>query len=337
MALSFSTLVLAAGKGTRMKSQLPKVLHRACGRTLLGHVLAAAQAAGARTHHVVVGHGREEVLAELTSTGLHFVEVWQKEQKGTGHAAQTALPLLSKDSDTILILNGDGPLLRAETLTALLDAHRARKADLTLGVMELADPTGYGRVVLGAGGAVKAIVEEKEASAKEKKIRVVNGGVYAVSRAYLSAFLPLLKPSAKAGELYLTDILALGAKKKKKLFAFTMPAEELLGVNDLAQLAETETLLRARQHEAWMKAGVRLEAPAALWADTGVEIAAGAVIGPNVVLKGKTKIGEGAIVEAHSVLIHATIEAGATVKAFSHVESSTVRSGAVTDTPATVR
>ncbi|MGZ3693876.1 MAG: bifunctional UDP-N-acetylglucosamine diphosphorylase/glucosamine-1-phosphate N-acetyltransferase GlmU [Bdellovibrionota bacterium] len=324
----FSTLVLAAGKGTRMKSALPKVLHRACGQTLLTHVLLAASKAGADSHYVVVGHGRDEVLAELGQSGLPFAEVWQKEQKGTGHAAQMALPVISEKHETILILNGDGPLLRPETLEALLESHKSRKADLTLGVMELEDPTGYGRVSTGAGGTLKKIVEQKEASAKEQKIKLVNGGVYAVSRKYLSAFLPLLKPSAKAQELYLTDIVALGAAKKKKLFTFPMPAEELKGVNDFAQLAEVEEILHQRQRLAWMKDGVRLEAPSTLFADTSVSVGSGTRIGPNVVLKGKTSIGLGATIEAGCVIVDSEIEGGAEIKAYSHLELATVKAGA---------
>ncbi|MGE3262687.1 MAG: bifunctional UDP-N-acetylglucosamine diphosphorylase/glucosamine-1-phosphate N-acetyltransferase GlmU [Bacteriovoracia bacterium] len=328
MSEKFSTLVLAAGKGTRMKSSLPKVLHTVCGQSLLVHVLQAAAKAGAQKHYVVVGHGREEVLAELEKSGLPFSEVWQKEQKGTGHAAQMALPAMAEVEETILIINGDGPLLQPETLRSLLAAHQARKADLTLGVMQLEDPTGYGRVLTGSGGALKKIVEQKEASAKEQKINLVNGGVYAVSRKYLATFLPSLKPSAKAQELYLTDIVAMGAAKKKKLFAFTMPAEELKGVNDFAQLAEVEEILHQRQRLAWMKDGVRLEAPATLFADAGVEIGSGTRIGPNVVLHGKTKIGLGATIEAGCVLKDSVVEGGAEVKAYSHLEGAVVKSGA---------
>jgi bifunctional UDP-N-acetylglucosamine pyrophosphorylase/glucosamine-1-phosphate N-acetyltransferase len=328
MKEKFSTLVLAAGKGTRMKSALPKVLHAAAGQSLLAYVLKAAAEAGAENHYVVVGHGGEEVLTELEKSGMPFAGVWQKEQKGTGHAAQMALPIIAIEHETILILNGDGPLLRAETLRNLLAAHKSRKADLTLGVMELEDPFGYGRVLTGAGGALKKIVEQKEASAKEQKIKLVNGGVYAVSRKYLSTFLPLLKPSKQAHELYLTDIVALGAAKKKKLFSFPMPAEELKGVNDFAQLAEVEDILRQRQRLQWMKEGVRLEAPATLIADAEVSIGSGTRIGPNVVLKGKTSIGLGANIETGCVIIDSEIEGGAEVKAYSHLELAIVKTGA---------
>jgi bifunctional UDP-N-acetylglucosamine pyrophosphorylase / glucosamine-1-phosphate N-acetyltransferase len=323
----FTTLVLAAGKGTRMKSPLPKVLHRACGRTLLAHVLSAASQAGASRHLVVVGTGKELVEAELTALDFPHEAVFQAEQKGTGHAALCALPHLQKTDDLVLILNGDGPLLRPETLAALVEQHRKNKAELTLGVMEPADPFGYGRVLLDKGGRPRRIVEEKEATEKERRIRVVNGGLYLVNRALLAALLPKLKPSAKTGEIYLTDIVALAVAGKKRTAASRISAEELAGVNDLSQLAEVEKVLRRRRVTAWMQAGVRVEVPEAIWMDDSVECAPGAVLGPNVVLKGKSRIGAGAVVEAGCVLKDSVVEEGAEVKAYSHLEEAVVRKG----------
>ncbi len=323
--LRFSTLVLAAGKGTRMKSPLPKVLHRACGRALLGHVLEATTEAGATSHFVVVGSGRDEVLTELAGYTQETQEVWQKEQKGTGHAAQMALPALKKAEDLILILNGDGPLLRAETVRAFVENHLAQKADLSLGVMEIADPFGYGRVVLERGGKPRAIVEEKEASEKEKKIRVVNGGLYAVSRKLLGQILPKLETSARTGEIYLTDIVKLAHKAKKKLVAFSIAAEELGGVNDLLQLSQAEAILRRRRVEQWLREGVRIEAPDAIWLDYSVKCEPGAVIGPNVVLRGHTSIGAGAVIEAGCVVKDSIVEAEAEVLAYSHLDGALLR------------
>ncbi len=322
----FSTLVLAAGKGSRMKSSLPKVLHKACGRSLLEHVLAVAEAAGATNHYVVVGHGRELVLEELGRSRRTFVEVWQKEQKGTGHAALMALPLLRQEDDLLLIVNGDGPLLTPESIQAILAAHG--KYDLTLGVMELENPTGYGRVLAGKSGALQKIVEEKEASDKERKVRLVNGGLYVVSRRFLVEALPKLKASGKTGEIYLTDIVAYGVAKKKKLQSFRLDAEELLGVNDFSQLAAAEAVLRKRLCQGWMRDGVRVEVPEALWAEMSVACEPGVVLGPGVVLKGLTRLGAGVVVEAGAVLIDAQVEAGAVVKAYSHLEGAVVRKGA---------
>ena len=325
---SFSTLVLAAGKGTRMKSALPKVLHPACGLSLLGHVLASASEAGASGHFVVTGTGRDEVLAELARLGHKTFDVWQKEQKGTGHAVQMALPVLGQGEDTILIMAGDAPLLRPETLKAFLEHHRAKKSELTLGIMELANPFGYGRVSLDKKGSPTAIVEEKEATEKQRKIRTVNGGLYAVSRKALEQLLPRLKASAKTGELYLTDIVALAAKAKKRMGSFLIDPSEMAGVNDLAQLQEAETVLRLRRLRQWMKDGVRVASPETTWVDVSARAEPGASIGPNVILRGKTMIGAGAIVEGNSVLIDTTLEPDSELKAFSHCEGALLRSGA---------
>jgi len=329
MKQSFTTLVLAAGKGTRMKSAVPKVLHQACGRTLLAHVLGAAAEAGAANHFVIVGTGRQEVLQELEKLSLPTQDIWQKEQKGTGHAAQMAVPYLTQAEDLLLIISGDTPLLRSDTIFAFLENHRARKADLSVGTMELGNPFGYGRILLDGKKNPKAIVEEKEASLREKKIRTVNGALYAVGRKTLEQLLPKLKASALTGELYLTDIVALASKAKKKLVAFDISPEEMSGVNDLEQLQAAEDILRKRKVRQWMRNGVRILAPDHLWVDWSVECEPGSEIGPNVILRGKTRIGKSAKVESHSVLIDALIEEGAEVKAFSHLESVILRKNAV--------
>jgi len=329
MKPSFSSLVLAAGKGTRMKSALPKVLHKVCGRSLLAHVLGSAAAAGASSHFVIVGTGRDEVLAELGTLGLSTQDVWQKEQKGTGHAAQVALPYLSKAEDLVVILAGDAPLLKPETIQAFVENHRACKADLSLGTMEVGDPFGYGRVVLDKKSAApRAIVEEKEASAKEKKIRTVNGGLYAVGRKTLEQLLPKLKASQLTGELYLTDIIALAVKAKKKLAAFSIAPEEMSGVNDLVQLQEAEEVLRLRIARKWMRDGVRIASPQTLWMDCTVTCEPGCELGPNLVLRGSTNIAAGAKLEGNSVLIDAKIGKCASVKAFSHLENVVLREDA---------
>ena len=313
-----------------MKSPLPKVLHRAAGRSLLGHVLEAAKGAGAKNHYIVVGHGRDEVLAELQKTGHDFKEVWQQEQRGTGHAVQMALPVFDAADELFVILTGDAPLVRAETLRAAVEAHTMHKSDLTLGVMQLENPFGYGRVLTDGSGDLKAVVEEKEAGPLEKAIKIVNGGLYVVSKAYLEKFLPNLVPSAKTGELYLTDIIGLGAESESepKLHTFTFQPEELMGVNDLEQLAEVERILRRRLYGEWMRAGARIEDPAALWADVTVKVQPGCRIGPNVVLQGNTRVESGVIIEAGCVVKDSVVEAGAELKAYSHLEEAVVRENA---------
>ena len=324
----FSTLVLAAGKGTRMKSPLPKVLHRACGLSLLGHVLGAANEAGAASHFVVTGTGREEVLAELGRLGLRTFDVWQKEQKGTGHAVQMALPDLGKGEELLLIMAGDAPLLRPETIKAFLAHHASKKAELTMGIMEVADPFGYGRVVLAKNGAPTCVVEEKEATEKQRRIRTVNGGLYAVSRKLLSQLLPKLKASAKTGELYLTDIVAMASKAKRRSTHFLIDPSEMAGVNDLAQLQEAEAELTRRRLAQWMKDGVRVASPSSTFVDLTVTAEAGAFIGPNVILRGNTSVGAGAGIEGNCVLVDTVLEPGSELKAFSHCEGAVLRSGA---------
>lgn len=329
MIPKFSTLVLAAGKGTRMKSSLPKVLHRACGRSLLEHVLRSAEEAGAASHFVVTGTGREEVLAELGKMQLSTIDIWQQEQKGTGHAVQMALPELPKGEDLLLIMAGDAPLLKPETIRAFLEHHRAKKAELTLGIMELSNPFGYGRVALNKkDGAPKAIVEEKEATEQLRKIRTVNGGLYAISRKALTQLLPKLKTSAKTGEIYLTDIVALAHKAKKRTASFLIEAAEMAGVNDLCQLQEAETVLRLRRLTAWMKEGVRVASPETTWIDFSVKAEPGVYIGPNVILRGSTELKAGARVEGNSVLVDTVLEENSELKAFSHSEGAVIRSGA---------
>lgn len=315
---AFLTLVLAAGRGTRMHSPLPKVLQPLCGRSLLEHVVRAAAGAGSNSLWPILGHGREAVEAELAilrdSVMPSIQPIWQKDQKGTGHAVQCALQPLEREpaSRTVVILSGDGPLLQSETLRAFVAAHGKSKAALTLGVMELENPTGYGRAV-GSGRALKRIVEERDASPKEKLLRTVNGGVYVTTVGLLREFLPKLKPSKNSGELYLTDLVALAAGKRKKVEAWKMPAEELLGVNDMEQLAAAGKVMRKRILRNWLLAGVRVVDPENTYVDAGVTCEAGAVIEPGAVLLGNSSVGAGAVVKAYSSVEDAVIEAGAQV------------------------
>ncbi len=326
MSLAFSTLILAAGKGTRMKSDLPKVLHRACGLSLLAHAIGAAQAAGAQRHVVVVGHGGELVLQELKGLGQDFAGVWQREQKGTGHAAQQAVAVI-QDNEDILILNGDGPLLQPASLQEYLAQHRRTKAELTLGVMRLANPFGYGRVVVQAG-KLKRIVEEKEASTKEKEISLVNGGLYLVKGKLLKSLLAKIKPSAKTGEFYLTDIVELAGKAKKKMGIFEFSSEELAGVNDMEQLHAVEVVLKRRLFSKWMKNGVRMDAPETVIADCTVEVEEGAHIGAGVVLTGNTRIGARSRIEVGSVIQNSRIHPEVTIKAYCYFDQAEIHSGA---------
>lgn len=326
MKQAFSTLILAAGKGTRMKSDLPKVLHRACGRSLLEHAILAAQGAGARRHVVVVGHGGDLVVEELKQKGIAFESAWQREQKGTGHAARQAVDLLD-DGEDVLILNGDGPLLQADSLQKFHEHHQKTKSAISLGVMELENPFGYGRVVL-KKKQLQKIVEEKEATEKEKKISLVNGGLYFIQGKLLKALLKGLKPSAKTGEMYLTDIMELARRSKKKLSVFTFSSEELSGVNDMAQLYEVEVVLRKRLFSQWMKSGVRMDAPQTVLADCTVQVGEGVRLGAGVVLEGHTKIGARSKIETGSVLKNTIIHEDVLIKAYCYFDQSEIHASA---------
>lgn len=323
----FSAIILAAGKGTRMKSALPKVLHQVAGLPLLIHVARACRKAGASRIYHVLGFGRDQVLAALRAHGESFQEVWQKEQLGTGHAMKVASGALSTDDALVMIVNGDGPLLRPETIQEMLAFHLKNRADITLGVMDLDCPYGYGRV-LGKGPRVARIVEEKEATDKEKKVRRVNGGLYLVNRKVLDQFLPKLKPSKKTKELYFTDVVGLASKARKKVLAFPVDSEELLGVNDMKQLAEAQQAIRQRIVNAWMLNGVSVEEPNSVWVDVDAHCASGAILEANVRLQGRTQVESGARISTGSVLKSSHVKAGAQVHSYSVLEECVVGEGA---------
>lgn len=325
--VSFAAVVLAAGKGTRMHSTTPKVLQKMAGEPLLGHVLRACVKAGAERLYVVLGHGREEVGHWLKSTNFSWQEVWQKEQLGTGHAVREAAKAFSGSDDVVVILNGDGPLVSAATIEKMIFTHRSKKADLTLGVLELENPTGYGRVV-GSKGRITKIVEEKEATDKEKQIQTVNGGLYVLNRKFLDRYLPKLKASKRTGEIYLTDLLGLGAKDRKRMQSFMVDREELLGVNDMHELANAGKVYRQKIAKEWSLKGVEVQDLETTYMESHVDVQSGAILEPNIYLRGRTRVATGARIGTGAVLIDAEIQPGAIILPYSHIEGAVVRAGA---------
>jgi bifunctional UDP-N-acetylglucosamine pyrophosphorylase/glucosamine-1-phosphate N-acetyltransferase len=299
--MSRTVIVLAAGEGKRMKSALPKVLHSLLGRTLVGHVLAAAGPLGARRTLVVIGHGADQVRDHLTQIAPAAEPVLQAEQHGTGHAVRISLP---PDVDgTVVVLNGDLPLVRAETLTALVADHEARGNAATLLTAEVADPTGLGRVISGPGG-LERIVEERDASPQERLIREINAGAYAFDAALLRDALAKLSTDNDQGEEYVTDVIGLLVAAGQHVATYrTGDPDETLGANDRAQLAQLRALLRDRINGEWMRAGVSLIDPATTWVDVTVTLARDVVVEPNTHLRGTTVIGEGALVGPDTTLI----------------------------------
>lgn len=303
-----TVIILAAGEGKRMKSDLPKVLHPLLGRSLVGHVLAAAAPLGADRTTVVVGHGAELVSEHLAEVAPQVTTVLQKEQRGTGHAVRTALGALDGVSGTVLVLSGDVPLLRTETLVALVEAHESAQAAATLLSADVAVPGGLGRVLRDPNGDLAGIVEARDANPEQLAITEINAGVYAFEAAALREALDKLTTDNAQGEEYLTDVfgLLLGAGHAVGVRVAEDPAEAL-GCNDRAELARLGAQLRDRINDGHMRAGVTIVDPATTWIDAAVTIERDAVIEPHTQLRGATEVASGAVIGPEVTLIDTTV------------------------------
>lgn len=307
-----AAVVLAAGKGTRFKSDLAKVLHRCAGRSLLGHILEALKPLGLGQIVVVVGHQADDVTAEAEACGLDNVTTaLQAEQNGTGHAAQMALPALADTIQRVMVLPGDTPLLLAETLEALLEASDDEHAASML-TIELDDPTGYGRVIR-ESGSVARIVEHNDASDDERAVREVNAGMYVFERSVLTQALGELGSDNAQGEVYLTDVVEGFVSRGAKVAAHVAAADEVAGVNDRRQLADSAAVLRARTLDRLMRDGVTVLDPATTYVDVDVEIGPDTTILPNCILSDATTIGSGATVGPNCQLVATEVGDGAEV------------------------
>ncbi|MFZ9136364.1 MAG: bifunctional UDP-N-acetylglucosamine diphosphorylase/glucosamine-1-phosphate N-acetyltransferase GlmU [Hylemonella sp.] len=314
-------VVMAAGKGTRMKSRLPKVLHKLAGRSLLQHVLDTAAALQARRVVVITGHEAQQVEANvsLAGTDLHFVR--QEPQLGTGHAMQQAAPALPEDG-MVVVLSGDVPLIQAETLRALLAIGGADK--LALLTIALADPTGYGRVIRQAGaadGAVQAIVEQKDATPDQRQIREIYSGIMAVPSRLLKPWLSRLDNKNAQAEYYLTDVVKMAVADGVPVLAHRIEdALQVAGINSPAQLAELERAHQLRLAQSLMAQGVRLADPARLDVRGELHCAQDVEIDVNCIFEGRVELGEGVKVGAHCVIGNARIAAGAVIQPFTRIE-----------------
>jgi len=289
----FVTVVLAAGKGTRMKSKLPKVLHRVCGKPMLRHVLDAAKAAGARRNIVVVGFGGEEVEQAI---GDQAEFVTQAEQLGTGHAVLQAKELLSGEKGTLMVLCGDTPLLTGNLLKKLYQAHEESGAKATVLTAIMPDAAGYGRIIRTADGSVEKIVEHKDATEEERKVREVNSGIYCFDTKALFEALAKVKNDNAQGEYYLPDVLEILRNGGEKIRAVAADDyEETLGINSRSQLAGAEKILRHRKNEELMAEGVTIMDPDTTFIDADVTIGQDTVIYPFTWIEGKTVIGENCV------------------------------------------
>jgi bifunctional UDP-N-acetylglucosamine pyrophosphorylase/glucosamine-1-phosphate N-acetyltransferase len=317
--MALNIVIMAAGKGTRMKSARPKVLHRLGGMSLLQHVLQTCAALGAARTVVITGHEAESVEASVAGRGLFFVR--QEPQLGTGHAIQQALPALDDAAGTTLILNGDVPLIRADTAAALARACGGER--LALLTIELADASGYGRIQRDAAGSVLGIVEHKDASEAQRAIREVYTGMMAAPTAALRRWVSALRNDNAQREYYLTDIVAMAVAEGVPVVA-TQPASEteVLGVNSPAQLADLERRFQRAQAEALMEAGVRLADPARLDVRGSLQCGSDVEIDANCVFEGRVRLADGVRIGAHCVIRDADIGAGTVIQPFTHIEGA---------------
>ena len=333
---AIDVVIMAAGKGTRMKSRLPKVLHPLAGRPLLVHVLDTAQALQARRAVIVTGHGAIEVEAACSAyTGataqFSISYVRQEPQLGTGHAVQQAVPVLADDG-VVLVLSGDVPLTQPATLLHLLAACAGDK--LALLTLEMDDPSGYGRIVRRADGVVQAIVEHKDATPAQHAITEIYSGIMAVPAVQLKRWLARLDNHNAQGEYYLTDIVKFAVADGVAVVAHKIDdAVQVAGVNSPVQLAELERAYQLRQAHWLMEEGVRLADPARIDVRGDLLCAPGVSIDVNCVFEGQVNLGEGVSIGANCVIANAIIEAGAVIHPFTHIDGEalgvTVGAGAL--------
>jgi bifunctional UDP-N-acetylglucosamine pyrophosphorylase / glucosamine-1-phosphate N-acetyltransferase len=314
--MALDLVIMAAGKGTRMKSARPKVLHRLAGRALLQHVLDTAVQLAPDALVVVTGHGADEVEAAVAAPGRQFVR--QMPQHGTGHAVQQAVPVLH-DEGTTLILNGDVPLIELATAQALVAACQGER--LALLTVALADPSGYGRILRDAAGAITGIVEHKDASEAQRQVREVYTGVMAAPTAALKRWLARLTNHNAQGEYYLTDVVAMAvADGVPVVHAAARDETEVLGVNSPAQLAQLERRHQQRVAEALMEAGVRLADPARIDVRGRLQCGSDVEIDVNCVFEGEVKLADGVRIGAHCCIRNAVIGAGVVIHPFTHID-----------------
>jgi bifunctional UDP-N-acetylglucosamine pyrophosphorylase/glucosamine-1-phosphate N-acetyltransferase len=321
-------VILAAGQGTRMKSALPKVLHRVAGRSLVEHVLRTAAAVSPATTTLVVGHQADAVRQHLRERAdLRYVV--QEPQLGTAHALQQAAPTLEGCSGTVLLLSGDVPLLRPVTLQRLVAAHRTAHAAATVVTAVVERPYGYGRIIR-TDGRIARIVEERDASPAERQVREINSGIYAFDLApQLFDALGAIKPRNEQREYYVTDLIAIYRRRKRPVETFVVDDPgEIRGVNSRTELAEVSANMRQTKNEELMAAGVTLIDPATTYIDPDVEVGPDTVIHPGVVIQGHTRIGAACEIHASVRIADTEIADRVTVHNFCLIIGARVAEGA---------
>jgi len=320
---STQVIVLAAGKGSRMFSTKPKVLHNVLGKSMLEHVLHTAEDLQPESVTLIAGHGINEVKAHIGEPeNLHWVE--QREQLGTGHAVLQAENAPSQ-ADTTLIICGDTPLLKSESLAAFVKAHQTHQADISVLSAMVKNPTGYGRIVRDASGEVIAIVEEKDANDAQREIQEISSGIFCVNRAKLFGWLHRVENNNAQQEYYLPDILKLAISEKKKALAVVIAnPREVMGINDRSQLAAAEKIMQREIIREWQIKGVTVEQADTVRIEAKVKIGIDSVIKAGTQLLGSTHLGDGCIVGPYAVLQDSWLEEGIVIAPFSHLERTSV-------------
>ncbi|MCE2659043.1 MAG: bifunctional UDP-N-acetylglucosamine diphosphorylase/glucosamine-1-phosphate N-acetyltransferase GlmU [Rubrivivax sp.] len=312
-----NTVIMAAGKGTRMKSALPKVLHKLAGRSLVQHVLDAAAPLNAVRTVTITGHGADRVEQALTCSGSHFAR--QMPQLGTGHAVQKAVPQLDMTAAVTLVLNGDVPLIRTDTAAALVQACGGQQ--LALLTVTLDDATGYGRIVRNRQGQIQGIVEHKDATPEQREIREIYTGILAAPTAALARWVMALDNRNAQGEYYLTDIVAMAVAEGLPVVSAQPSSEtEVLGVNSPLQLADLERRWQRQQAETLLESGVRLADPARFDLRGTLRCGQDVEIDVGCIFEGEVELGDNVRIGAHCVVRHAQIAAGAVIQPFTHID-----------------
>jgi bifunctional UDP-N-acetylglucosamine pyrophosphorylase/glucosamine-1-phosphate N-acetyltransferase len=321
-------VVLAAGQGTRMKSALPKVLHPIAGRSMVERVLETASAVAPDTITLVIGH-KADVVRERLGKNQKLRFALQEPQLGTAHALQQAEPLLTGCSGSLILLSGDVPLLRTNTLKRLLQTHRGSGAAATVVTATVDRPYGYGRIIR-TRGRIARIVEERDASPTQRQIREVNSGVYAFELRPLFDALRSIASQNAQGEFYLTDLIAIYRRRRLPVDTLLIEnAEEIRGINSRSELAEVSRLVRQKKNEELMAAGVTLIDPATTYVDPEAEIAADTVLHPGVVIEGRTRIGSGCEIQAYVRISDSEIGDRVAINSYCLISGAQVAAGAV--------
>lgn len=326
MSMPLSVVVLAAGKGTRMKSEKAKVLHEVFYAPMIWHVLAAVNGLKASKTVVVVGHQKNQVRKQLSACDLTFAE--QTVQLGTGHAVLAAEKALDGISGTVMILCGDTPLIRPSLLIELRKQHENNSAQVTLVTTRLDDPNNYGRIVYDHSGNIDAIVEHKDADDKQLLIQEVNAGIYCVDKELLFSTLKIVGTDNSQGEVYLTDIVKLAVEKGLAVKTFVAADSiDVLGVNSRLELSQAQAVLQARRNEVLMASGVSMITPETIRVSMDSTVQPDTLIEPCVHIFAGTSIGQNTTIEQGAVLKNCTIEAGVVIGANSYLVGATVVSG----------